>query len=104
MKKVKFLNTSAGSYGIAHIGDELVLQDSHAAQLEKLGNVKILGDAKDAKESVAQSGSFRIADQTSKEKVTEEKEDKFDPTNEKKNSVKATEKNSKAGPNAPKKK
>lgn len=106
MKKVKFLHTSAGTYGIAHAGDKLNLQDSLAAQLEKSGVVKVEGDAgESAKESVAHKGSFRIHDETTKEKVTPlEKEDPSDPTNEKKNRVAGIEKVKDAGPNAPKKK
>lgn len=102
MKTVKFLGTSAGVYGIAHAGDELTLKDSIANQLEKQGTVKITGDADDdAEESVAEKGSFRISDQTSKEKAERiEETDPLDPTNEAKNK----EKNSKAGPNAAKKK
>lgn len=101
MKKVKFLNTSAGAYGVAHSGDELVLKNGLAGELEKAGTVQVLGDADDDEpESVAQKGSLRIHDETIKEKVAEEKEDKYDPTNQAKNK----EKNEKAGPNAPKKK
>jgi hypothetical protein len=102
MKKVEFLHTSAGTYGIAHAGDKLTLQDSLANQLEKSGVVKVTGEAgKDAEESTAKNGSFRIHDETTKEKVTKlAVEDPHDPTNEAKNK----EKNEKAGPNAPKKK
>lgn len=104
MKNVKVLQTTAGTYGVAHIGDELTLKDSLAKTLEQQGVVKITGDAgDDAEESVAPKGSVRIS-QVKAEAVKEEKEDKFDPTNEKKNKIASTEKVSKAGPNAPKKK
>src|SRR4051812_27158501 len=65
MKNVKFLQNSAGSYGLAHTDDELVLKDSVANELEKAGVVEITGDAgKDAEESVPEKGSLRISDQT----------------------------------------
>jgi hypothetical protein len=65
MKNVKFLHTSAGTYGLANEGDELTLKDSVANQLEKQGTVEITGDAgEDAEESVATKGSVRISDQT----------------------------------------
>lgn len=105
MKNVKVLHTTAGTYGVAHAGDQLTLKDSIATHLEKQGSVKIIGDAgDDAEESVAPKGSVRIS-QVKAEAVKEEKEDASDPTNEKKNKA-ATEKEkvSKAGPNAPKKK
>jgi hypothetical protein len=67
MKNVKFLHTSAGTYGIAHEGDELTLNDAIAAKLEKQGTVEITGDAgDDAEESVAPVGSVRITDETGK--------------------------------------
>jgi hypothetical protein len=102
MKNVKFLTTSAGTYGVAHAGDQLTLKDSVATQLEKQGTVKVTGDAgEDAEESVAPKGSVRITEVRA-ESVKEEKADKYDPANEAKNKTK--EKNDKAGPNAPKKK
>lgn len=92
MKKVEFLTNAAGSYGMAHKGDKLVLQDKVAKQLEEKGTVKITGDAAEgAKESIAASGSVRIADNTGKKEKSE-------------NVIEVTEKNSNAGPNAPKKK
>jgi hypothetical protein len=106
MKKVKFLSSSAGSYGVANTGDELVLNPSLAKELEEKGIVKVTGDAgKDAEENVVK-GSLRIHDETLKgdalrKATAEEKEDPNDPTNEAKNRVR--EKNSKAGPNGKKK-
>ena len=101
MKNVKFKSTAAGSYGIAHTDDELVLKNSEAAELEKSGVVEILGDAEEGAEASVAKGSFRINDLTGPV-PKEEKTDKFDPTNEAKS--KSKEKNDKAGPNAPKKK
>jgi hypothetical protein len=67
MKNVKFLQTSAGTYGLANAGDELVLKNSVAEQLEKAGTVEITGDAgEDAEESVPTKGSVRFADETGK--------------------------------------
>lgn len=95
MKNVKFNQTSAGLYGVAHEGDELVLKNHLAAELEKLGIVKVLGDAEEeAEESIPSKGSVRFHDETNKEKAAKETEE---PT-------KTKEKNEKAGPNAPKKK
>jgi hypothetical protein len=90
MKKVKFLHTSAGTYGLATEGDELTLQDSHAAQLEKQGVVKVTGDAgKDAEESVAEKGSLRINDLTAKANVSAGETDSKNPTSKDKPAPKA---------------
>jgi hypothetical protein len=90
MKKVKFLHTSAGTYGLAAEGDELTLQDSHAAQLEKQGVVKVTGDAgKDAEESVAEKGSLRINDLTAKANVSAGETDPKNPTGKDKPAPKA---------------
>lgn len=64
-QRVKFLSTSAGDYGLANTGDELVVTNSVATKLEKAGTVEVLGDAgEDEPVSKPQSGSVRIADQT----------------------------------------
>jgi hypothetical protein len=96
MKSVKFLSTSAGSYGVAHTGDELVLKNSVAAELEKNGTVEVLGDADEDAEESAVKGSLRIHDETG---VKEKAETETDP----KNPTGAKEKKSPAGPNAKKK-
>lgn len=94
MKTVKFLQTSAGTYGVAYTGDKLTLKDSLAAHLEKEGIVEVTGEAgEDAEESKAAHGSFRITQDTPKEKSV-----KLNTGDEPK------EKNAKSGPNAPKKK
>jgi hypothetical protein len=91
MKNVKFLHTSAGTYGLATEGDELTLQDSHAAQLEKQGVVKVTGDAgKDAEESVAEKGSLRINDLTAKATPAAGETDHKNPTGADKPAPKAT--------------
>lgn len=95
MKSVKFLNTAAGTYGVAQEGDKLTLKDNVAAQLEKQGTVKILGDAgEDEKESVATSGSVRITEGPKQGGNPAKETDEKEPTKEK---------NSKAGPNGKKK-
>jgi hypothetical protein len=63
-QKVRFLTTSAGDYGLANTGDELVVTNAVATKLEKAGTVEVLGDAGDEEVSAPQSGSVRIADQT----------------------------------------
>lgn len=91
MKNVKFLTTSAGSYGIAHTDDELVLKDSVANQLEKQGTVEILGDAgADAEESVPEKGSLRIADLTNQSAAPAGETDTKNPTGKDKPAAKAT--------------
>jgi hypothetical protein len=97
MKNVKFLSTSAGSYGVAHTGDELVLKNSVAAELEKNGTVEVLGDADEDAEESAVKGSLRIHDETGVKEKAETETDPDNPTGKK-------EKNAKAGPNGPKKK
>jgi hypothetical protein len=91
MKKVEFLANAAGSYGMAHKGDKLVLNPKTAKALEEKGIVKVTGDAAEgSKESIPESGALRIADNTGKKEKAE--------------TVTVSEKNSKAGPNDTKKK
>jgi hypothetical protein len=54
--KVKFLQNSAGSYGLAHEGDEVIVKSSVAKELEKAGIAEISGDT-DEDETIPQAGS-----------------------------------------------
>lgn len=67
-KKVRFLTTSAGDYGLANTDDELVVSDSVADKLEEAGTVKVLGKAGDDEVAKPDKGSIRIDDQTGSNK------------------------------------
>lgn len=100
MKKVEFLTSAAGVYGVAHTGDKLILHDKLAKDLEEKGTVKISGDASEsAKESIADKGSFRISDNTGKKTPSAGETNEKDVTG-----PDVKEKNDKAGPRGAKKK
>lgn len=63
-KKVKFLQTSAGDYGLANTGDVLTVTDSVAAALEKNKVVEVVGSAGEDDVSKPEHGGVRISDQT----------------------------------------
>lgn len=80
-QKVKFLQTSAGTYGLALTGDKLVLKNADASHLEKNGVVEILGEAgEDEEVSVAPKGSVRISDQTGQGAAPAGETDEKNPT------------------------
>jgi hypothetical protein len=88
-QKVKFLQTSAGDYGIAHTGDELIVKDSVATHLEKNGVVKVLGEAGNDEVSKPEKGSIRIADLTGNQIPAGETDEK-NPTGADRPAAKAT--------------
>jgi hypothetical protein len=91
MKNVKFLHTSAGTYGLAKEGDELVVKNETAAKLEKQGTVEITGDAPDdAEESVPSKGSVRFTDETAKSAAPAGETNTKNPTGPDKPAAKAT--------------
>lgn len=89
-QKVKFLSTSAGDYGLANTGDELIVTNSVASKLEKAGTVEVLGDAgEDEAISKPESGSVRIADQTGNQAAPAGETDERNPTGPDKTARKA---------------
>jgi hypothetical protein len=62
--KVKFLSTSAGDYGLAKEGDEIVVSNAVAAKLEKSGAVEVLGET-DEDIHKPEAGSVAFTDNTS---------------------------------------
>jgi hypothetical protein len=63
--KVKFLSTSAGDYGLAKEGDEIVVSNAVAAKLEKSGAVEVLGET-DEDIHKPEAGSVAFTDNTTK--------------------------------------
>jgi hypothetical protein len=59
---VKFLQTSAGSYGLAKEGDTAVVSEAVAKQLEEKGVVKVQGSTS-KEETVPEAGSVTISEQ-----------------------------------------
>jgi hypothetical protein len=86
--KVKFLQNSAGSYGLAHEGDEVIVKSSVAKELEKAGIAEISGDT-DEDETIPQAGSIRIADETGKGNSPAGETDEENPTGKDKPAAKA---------------
>lgn len=98
MAKVKAIakQTLYGSYGHAGEGQEIVLNENDAKQLEKSGAIEITGEASDD-DVTEKASSFSITDNTGKPKEKAEAEtDAANPTGVK-------EKNATAGPAANKK-
>ena len=60
MKKVQFLRTSAGDYGILHEGDKATLNPKLAEELAEKGIVKVTGDSEDA-ETKPKEGSVKVS-------------------------------------------
>lgn len=78
--KVKFLQTSAGVYGLAKEGDTAVLAEADAKKLEDRGVVEIKGSSSD-EPTRAQAGHLTITDETGKSTAAET--DPKNPTTEK---------------------
>lgn len=76
--KVKALSTIVGAYGKAHAGDIVTVRDKDAKQLEASGLVEIVGEGE--KQTVAPSGSVRIADLTISGEAAETETDESNPT------------------------
>jgi len=85
MAKVKAIakQTLAGSYGVATEGQEIVLDEKHARQLEKSGAIEITGEAGED-EGEQKEGSFTITDNTGGKEKAEGDTDKANPTGAKK--------------------
>jgi hypothetical protein len=92
--------TIHGSYGLATEGQEIVLDEKHAKQLEKRGAIEITGETDD-EPTTKKEGSFSITDNTGKPKEKAEQDtDAKNPTGEKNKNAGpgSNEKNSDAGP------
>jgi hypothetical protein len=105
MDKVKgrALQTLRGEYGRANIGEVVELPEKHAKQLEAKGLLEILGSSENKEVKQKKETSFRIKDNTQKQKEKAEVEtDESNPTGVKEKAEKAStdekEKNESAGP------
>lgn len=92
--KVKFLSTSAGDYGLAKEGDEIVVSNAVAAKLEKSGAVEVLGET-DEDIHKPEAGSVAFTDNTGKEDAPAGDTDPKDPTGKKAAAKKGAAKKSK---------
>jgi hypothetical protein len=88
-KKVRFLQTSAGDYGLAQTGDELVVTNSVASKLEENKVVEVLGDAGDEPVSKPTSGGVRFIDETNQSAAPAGETDEKNPTGKDKPVAKA---------------
>lgn len=81
--KAKALTTIAGSYGRALAGDEIILNDKHAKQLEDQGLIEITGDAPDDEDGTPKSKGVRVTDKTGNAEKAEGDTNPKNPTGQK---------------------